>query len=153
MLSWENIMSIPSFWMDLKMCIIQADEAHSLISDLCSISSYVKMEISQFFLVTHSGFPECSLYEYRSILNLCSFFLKKERSVSHYLGKYTHTHTHTCLKEFQLEQLTFPQVSLIILSQGNSITFVFMDLFRLFLLHLRYIKITNFCRDLSRPEY
>lgn len=67
----------------------------SLLSDLCSISSYVKMEISQFFLVIHSGFYECSLYEYRSILNLCSFFLKKERSVSHYLGKHTHTHPHT----------------------------------------------------------
>ena len=142
----------------------------SLLGDLCSISSYVKMEISQFFLVIHSGFYECSLYEYRSILNLCSFFLKKERSVSHYLGKHTHTHPHTRTRTHtphtththtphthtseSTRQSTDiapgPSENLI---SGNSITFVFMGLFRLFLLHLRYIKITNFCRDLSRPEY
>ena len=128
----------------------------SLLSDLCSISSYVKMEISQFFLVIHSGFYECSLYEYRSILNLCSFFLKKERSVSHYLGKHTHTppHTpHTCASESTRQSIDISPGPSDNLISGNSITFVFMDLFRFFLLHLRYIKITNFCRDLSRPEY
>ena len=128
----------------------------SLLSDLCSISSYVKMEISQFFLVIHSGFYECSLYEYRSILNLCSFFLKKERSVSHYLGKHTHTplHTpHTRASESTRQSIDISPGPSDNLISGNSITFVFMDLFRFFLLHLRYIKITNFCRDLSRPEY
>ena len=65
---------------------------------------------------------------------------------------HTHSHTHTHTPSTRQSPDISPGQSDNLIS-GNSITFVFMDLFRLFLLHLKYIKITDFCRDLSRPEY